>query len=224
MTTSGTINFNLDIADIIEEAISQIGGEVTLGDDPREARRSLDLLLREWQNRGYSLWKTDLNTISLTQGFDSFSMPSNVIDVLIATIRQNNNDIELTRLTMEEYEKVPNKSSTGKPTQYAIQSTTADGPTIYFWPVPDQTNEYTVRYRYFGYTQDNSASRYNADVPTHMLPALTAGLAFKMSLKRPGIPESRIALLKGIYDQIFDEAFTSDRERESLFIKPFFRV
>jgi len=74
MATSGTVNFNLDIADIIEEAISQIGGEVTLGDDPREARRSLDLLLREWQNRGYSLWKTDLNTIGLTDGQDSFSI------------------------------------------------------------------------------------------------------------------------------------------------------
>jgi len=224
MATSGTVNFNLDIADIIEEAISQIGGEVTLGDDPREARRSLDLLLREWQNRGYSLWKTDLNTIGLTDGQDSFSMPSNVIDVLIATIRQNDNDIELTRITMEEYEKVPNKFSEGKPTQYAIQSTTSDGPTMYLWPVPDSSTEYQIRYRYFGYTQDNSASRYNADVPTHMLPALTAGLAFKMSLKRPGIPESRIALLKSIYDQIFDEAFTSDRERESLFVKPFFRV
>ena len=66
MATSGTTRFNLQIDEIIEEAISQIGGEVTLGDDPREARRSLDLLLREWQNRGYSLWKTNLGVETLS--------------------------------------------------------------------------------------------------------------------------------------------------------------
>lgn len=224
MATSGTTNFNLQIDEIIEEALSQLGGETTLGDDVREARRSLDLLLREWQNRGYSLWKTDLGTTSLSASQTTYQPGASVIDLIQGLIRTSDGtDLEMTRITMEEYEKLPNKSQTGRPVQFSVQSTTAAGPTVYFWPIPDVAT-YTFRYRYFGYTEDNSASRYNADVPTHMLPALTAGLAFKMSLKRPGIPETRIALLKQIYDQVFNEAFTSDRDRESLYVKPFFRV
>jgi hypothetical protein len=223
MATSGTTSFNLQIDEIIEEAISQIGGEVTLGDDVREARRSLDLLLREWQNRGYSLWKTGTEETTLSTGQTTFQPGSNVIDLIIGTIRSGSTDIEMRRITMEEYEKIPNKSQTGRPLQYAVQSTTIAGPTVYFWPLPDVAT-YTFRYRYFGYTEDSSASRYNADVPTHMLPALTAGLAFKMALKRPGVPDSRVALLKQIYDQVFNEAFESDRDRESLYIRPFFRV
>jgi len=223
MATSGITAFNLQIDEIIEEAISQIGGEVTLGDDPREARRSLDLLLREWQNRGYSLWKTNLDTITLSEDTTTLQLTNNIIDILIATIRDGSNDLEMTRITMSEYEKIPNKSQSGKPLQYAVQATTNSGPLVYFWPVPD-VGTYIFRHRYFEYTQDSSRSTYNADVPSHMLPALTSGLAFKMALKRPGIPESRIALLKSIYDQVFREAFESDRERESLYVKPFFRV
>jgi len=223
MATSGTTTFDLQIDEIIEEAISQIGGEVTLGDDPREARRSLDLLLREWQNRGYSLWKTSLGTAALPVDRAVLQLSNNIIDILIATIREDSNDLEMTRITMSEYEKIPNKSQSGKPLQYAVQASTNSGPSVYFWPVPN-TDTYTFRYRFFEYTQDSSRSIYNADVPSHMLPALTSGLAFKMALKRPGIPESRIALLKSIYDQVFREAFESDRERESLYVKPFFRV
>ena len=223
MATSGTTTFDLQIDEIIEEAISQIGGEVTLGDDPREARRSLDLLLREWQNRGYSLWKTNLDTITLTENVSTLQLTNNIIDILIATIRENSNDLEMTRITMSEYEKIPNKSQPGKPLQYAVKATTNSGPVVHFWPVPN-VGTYIFRHRFFEYTQDSSRSTYNADVPSHMLPALTSGLAFKMALKRPGIPESRIALLKNIYDQVFKEAFESDRERESLYVKPFFRV
>ena len=62
MALSGTTNFNLNLDEIVEEALLQIGGEAILGDEPRQARRTIDLLLREWQTQGYSLWKTDLDS------------------------------------------------------------------------------------------------------------------------------------------------------------------
>ena len=54
MAISGTTTFNLGIDDIINEALSQVGGEVTQGEEVLEARRSLDLLLREWQTIWHS--------------------------------------------------------------------------------------------------------------------------------------------------------------------------
>ena len=223
MAISGTTSFNLAIDDIINEAFAQIGGEAILGEDVIEARRSLDLLLREWQNRGFALWKTDLGTFTASTSDASETLPTNLIDVIMATVRKGTTDMELQRLTMSDYERLPTKDTTGRPVQYAIQHGTS-AQTMYLWPLADAADTYTIRYRYFGYTDDNSKSTYNADVPTRMLPALTAGLAYKMSLKRPGTDLNRIQMLKGIYDEIFLVAHDADRQRASFFARPSFRL
>ena len=222
MAISGTTSFNLAIDDIINESLSQIGGEVTQGGDVVEARRSLDLLLREWQNRGFALWKTALGTFTASDSSVTETLPTDLIDVIVATSRKDTTDLELTRINMEDYERLPDKTQTGRPVQYAIQHGTA-GQTMYLWPLADAADTYTIRYRYFGYTDDSSKSTYNADVPTRMLPALTAGLAYKMAIKRPGVPDARIQMLKTLYDEIFTTAFEADRERSSLFMRPSFR-
>jgi hypothetical protein len=56
MTTSGTANFNLDLGDLVEEAFERCGQELRSGYDMRTARRSLNLLLVEFANRGINLW------------------------------------------------------------------------------------------------------------------------------------------------------------------------
>ena len=223
MALSGTTAFNLEIDDIINEAISQIGGEVTQGNEVTQARRSLDLLLREWQNTGFALWKTDLGTFTASTSQPYEVLPTNVINVIMAVVRQDTTDLEVSRITMDDYERLPSKTQTVRPTQFAMQLATS-GPTMYYWPLADTADEYTIRYRYFGYTDDSSRSTYNADVPTRMLPALTAGLAYKMALKRPGVPDNRIVLLKGIYDEVFKSAMDADRDRTSFFARPSFRV
>ena len=42
MTTTGTTGFNLNLADLVEEAFERAGGEVRSGYDFRTARRSLN--------------------------------------------------------------------------------------------------------------------------------------------------------------------------------------
>ena len=56
MATSGTYTFNLDLSDILEEAYERAGLELRSGYDYRPARRSLDLMFLEWQNKGLNLW------------------------------------------------------------------------------------------------------------------------------------------------------------------------
>ena len=68
MATSGVWNFNLDIGDIIEEAYERIGQEVRTGYQLRTARRSLNLLLLEWQNKGLNLWTVKSASQALTAG------------------------------------------------------------------------------------------------------------------------------------------------------------
>ena len=56
MATATTNNFNLDLGDLIEEAFERAGLELRTGYEYRTARRSLDLMMLEWQNRGLNLW------------------------------------------------------------------------------------------------------------------------------------------------------------------------
>ena len=54
MATSGTYAFNLDLGEIMEEAYERCGLELRSGYDYKTARRSLNLLMLDWQNRGLS--------------------------------------------------------------------------------------------------------------------------------------------------------------------------
>ena len=56
MAVSGSTDFELDVSDYIEEAFERCGLEVRTGYDLKTARRSLNLLLAEWANRGLNQW------------------------------------------------------------------------------------------------------------------------------------------------------------------------
>ena len=55
-TYASTANFDLSIDDIAEEAFERCGLQIRSGYDVKTARRSLNLMLAEWANRGLNLW------------------------------------------------------------------------------------------------------------------------------------------------------------------------
>ena len=55
MATSGSTDFDLDVAEIIEEAYERCGLEVRTGYDAKTARRSMNLMFADWANRGLNL-------------------------------------------------------------------------------------------------------------------------------------------------------------------------
>ncbi len=59
-TYAPTASFDLTIDDIAEEAYERCGLQVRSGYDLQTARRSLNLLLAEWANRGLNLWTIQL--------------------------------------------------------------------------------------------------------------------------------------------------------------------
>ena len=63
MATSGTATFNMDFTEIAEEAFERAGREMRTGYDLRTARRSMNLLTIEWQNRGINMWTVEEGTI-----------------------------------------------------------------------------------------------------------------------------------------------------------------
>lgn len=99
MSTSGTVAFNLDLNNLIEEAFERCGTELRTGYDMRTARRSLNLLTIEWANRGINLWTIEQGQILFTTGQGLYPMPVDTIDILDAVIRQNNG-VRLIKLTL----------------------------------------------------------------------------------------------------------------------------
>lgn len=218
MASSGQTTFDLAIDDVIEQAFEQIGGQPISGEEARSARIALNLLLTEWQNRGVLLWKLVDTPVTVTTSTTSYTLDSDIIDSLQTTINVNNNDLEMNRITYQDYMKLPNKSQTGRPTQFAFLRG-KDNVTMYVWPTPDQT--YTMNLFTMTRVEDVTASAIQTgDVPFRFLPALVDGLAYKMAMRRPGVDPSKISFLKQQYEETFAFALEEDRQRTSMFIRP----
>ena len=219
MSTSGTYNFSMDIDEVIQEATEMIGGEPTLGHEPKSARRSINLLLQDWQNRDIMLWTAETSTFTVSVSTTTYSLASSSIDVLEAVVNRDNVDIQLERISMQEFLKIPNKKQTGRPTQYAVRHE-RDNPEIYLWPLPENSTD-KVKVELIRYMQDvNKSAIQTPDVSRRFLPCLTAGVAYYMSMKRPNVDMQRISMIKTEYEERLSRALEEDRERVSLLIRP----
>ena len=223
MATSGTFNFALEIDDVIQEATEMIGGEQTLGHEPASARRSLNLMLKDWQNRGILLWSTEASAITVTASVSSYALSGSTIDALQVIVNRDNTDLPLTRISYEEYLQIPQKGQTGRATQYSIKRD-RDNPTLFIWPIPENSTDVLKVEKIRELEDINKSAGQNADVPKRFLPCLSAGLAFYMSIKRPGVDAGKITFLKQNYEELLGRALTEDSERASIFFKPKLRA
>lgn len=127
MAISGTAAFNLDLTEIVEEAFERAGGEMRTGYDLRTARRSLNLLFADWANRGVNMWTFEQGTITLTQGLNTYAIPTDTVDLLDHVIRTQANvaatqaDLTITRVSVSTYATLPNKLTQARPIQVWYQ-------------------------------------------------------------------------------------------------------
>lgn len=231
MVTSGTATYNLGFAEIAEEAWERCGAEIRSGYDLRTTRRSLNLLLMEWSNRGVNLWTIDSDTIALTQGTIAYDLPIDTVDLLDSVIRTqsgvNQTDLTINRISASTYATIPNKNAQGRPIQVWINRlsgatepvATVVYPQINVWPTPDQSNFYSFVYWRLRRIQDAGNGTNTQDIPYRFLPVLIAGLAYYLSMKIPDAAP-RIDMLKGIYEEQWQMAADEDREKANLRIVP----
>ena len=204
-TTSGTADFKLDILQVCEEAYERAGIEMRSGYDLRTARRSLNLMALEWVNRGLNLWTVEESSEALVVGTATYTLDDDCIDVLDAVIRDGSGtsqtDFNLTRITVSNYAQTSNKNTQSRPTSMYV-----DRQTFVYW--------YVRRIEDLG-----DANTNNLDMPERFVPAMIAGLAYNIALKRPEL-ENRIPLLKSIYEEQYQLAASEDRDKSSLIFSP----
>ena len=223
MALSGTYNFDLNIDEVIQEAMEMIGGQQVLGHEPASARRSINLMLKDWQNRGILLWTTQTTLVTVSASVTSYDMDGSAIDALQVIVNRDNVDIAATRISFEEYLDIPLKGQTGRASQYTIKRNQSK-PTVFIWPIPENSTD-VLKIEKISELQDvNKSEGQTADLPKRFLPPLTCGLAYYMSMKRPNVPDQRIGMLKANYEELLGRAMTEDRERASMFFLPKIRV
>ena len=287
MATSGSTDFELDVADYIEEAFERCGKTVRTGYDLKTAKRSLNLLLAEWANRGLNQWTIEQTNITLAKDIRIYpggtltmsvaasgsftvgetvtggtsaatcqitSLPSttsfaitlptgtfsngetltggtsgatttlsaavdfsdvqSTIDILSVALRRDNTDYSIPRVSRDDYLTIPNKSTTGRVSQFFLNRLIT--PQLELWPTPENDTDIIIFNRL---TRIQDADPYinTFEVPFRFYPCLAAGLAYYLSIK---ISPDRTQILKALYEEEFDKAAVEDRDRASFTIQP----
>jgi len=213
-----------DIADIFEEAYERAGLELRSGYDLKTARRSLNILTLEWQNRGLNLFTVEEGTIPLISGTSTYTLPDGTIDVIEHQLRTgtgtNQLDTNLDRISVSSYAQQANKNQTGRPTQiYVDRGPSSVSATL--WPIPDSSSTYTLfYYRLKGIDGVSSGIADTIAIPPRFIPCLISGLAYYIAMKKPELAQ-RVGALKQEYEMQFELAAQEDRDRSSVRFVPF---
>ena len=193
------------------------------GYDLRTARRSMNLLTIEWQNRGINMWTIDSGTINLVKGQTQYDLPADTIDLLEQQIRTGSgnaatqSDLTLSRISVSTYASIPNKLTQGRPIQMYIERL-RDAPKVNMWPIPDN-NDYVLYYWRMRRIEDAGSGIQTSDMNFRFFPCLVAGLAYYIAMKLPEMTE-RVPMLKAVYDEQFEMAAGEDREKTSARFTP----
>ena len=223
-TYASTADFNLSISEIIEEAFERCGIQDRSGYELKTARRSLNLLLAEWSNRGLNLWTIQKQTAALAADTTSLSgtalfgaganAASEIVEITDMVIRDSsNNEYSCSPISRSTYLNYTVKTSGGRPTQFYFEKTI--NPTLYLYPAADVA--YTVVYYAMLRMKDSGAYTNNAEIPFSFLPCLTAGLAYYIAVKYA--PE-RTQILKIAYEEEFRRAADTNRGNVSSHFVP----
>jgi len=223
-TYASTASFDLTIDQICQEAFERCGLQIRSGNDLQTAKRSLNLMLAEWANRGLNLWTIQLQEKSIAADTTNLTGASlfgsgadaaqQIIDITDVVIRDSsNNDYSATPISRSTYLNYTVKTTSGRPTQYYFERTI--NPTLYLYPAADTA--YTLKYYALLRMKDAGDYTNNAEIPFRFLPCMTAGLAYYISMKKA--PE-RMQALKLLYEDEFKRAADEDGERTSVFLTP----
>ena len=241
-TTSGTTTFDktFSIDEIVTESYERIGVQDLNGFRIKSARRSLNIMLQEWGNRGLHYWEIDETNIDLIEnqnqyvfyrasadGTSATTTPTNGIygmdDVLEATYRTDRTqstqqDTAMTKIDRSTYSALANKLNTGQPTQYYVQRL-IDRVNIFVYPTPNSTAASKDMHLYFVKRIQDVGDYYTnaTDVPYRFVPCMVSGLSYYLAQKEK--PEF-VQQLKLLYEDELNRALVEDGSSTSTHITP----
>ena len=200
--------------DYVEEAFERCGKEMRTGYDLKTAKRSMNLLFADWANRGLNQWTIQQVTTTLTQGVSEINVGADTIDILSIVVRRDGTDYGIDRLSRDDYINIPNKTQQSRSSQWFLDRLISA--VLKLWPVPDNSTDQIIYNRLVRLDDADSATD-TLQIPFRFYPALAAGLAYYIAIKKA---PDRIQLLKALYEEEMQRAMDEDRDRASFNIVP----
>lgn len=229
MPSSGTTDFTLRVDELIRKAWRRVGLTQPTGDDMRQARISLNLLLQELGNRAVLRGLTDLTEFQTVVGQGSYTLPAGTIDVQHVMLRQGTIETPIEPYGQGEFQRLPNKTMQGRPVYY-WSDRNSDSVVLHLWPRPIMV--YTVSYFRIRRIQDVGSYQNTLDMPVKYLPALTSGLAWTLACEKFAAAPAELNAamreaermrrdeLRAQYEIEVNRVLDEDRDRASMFILP----
>lgn len=225
MTTSGTTIFNLDMVEAIEEAFERAGIESRTGYDMKTARRSINLMLADWANRGFNMWTVEERTQALTYGDSEYTLGTDIVDLVETMIQMPPTGsgqvlrYNCDRVSISTHATRVNPELLGRPIEIYIDRQ-QPAPIIHLWPRPGDGGPFTLVYWVLRRIEDAGAYTNTADIPFRFLPPFISGLAYYIAEKKRTDDPNLILRLQQRYEADWLRASEEDRERATLSIVP----
>ena len=223
MTSSGTYLYAPSAGELVLYAFNlcQVRSTSLSQEHLNSARQAMNLMLSRWSNMGVNLWRVDTETITLSAGVSTYSVPADTIMILDMYARTpsgtTNTDRIMMPISRTEYASYPNKAQQGFPTVFWFDRLIS--PTVTIWPVPDGSgNPTTITYYRVTQIQDaNLPGGETIDIPYRWLDAFANGLAYYLSrIWQPQLTPQ----LKAEADEAYQIAANQDTENVGVFISP----
>ncbi|MEM6682593.1 MAG: hypothetical protein AAF607_10150 [Pseudomonadota bacterium] len=220
MTTSGSIDFDLSAALIVQEALEMCGigqeGEDITADMEARGLRSLNLILKAWQ-ADPRLWLKTEGTETMVQGQSAYTLTPRPLRILSVRRQIGDAEVPMSEMSRDDYFSLPNKTSQGLPVQWYYDPQQSTG-VLYVWQNPNAT-AMTLNYTYVRSIEDIDSNANTADVPAEWLEALTLSLAAKLAMKQVSDLQRRLELKQDAAIAV-ENVRKLDRDTASVFLQP----
>ena len=199
MTSSGTYNFGLDNGSLVVESFERLGimpVELTR-QHFLSSRRSLNLEMQAWTNRGVNLWEVQSFTVELAVGQITYAAGAglanipqqiqNLLELYYTVINGGGSGVNTDRIMLpigrDDYAAYPNKLQQGTPTTYWYQKLEVPQVTVYQAPIEGYPTVQLGGNALLRMQDANINGTETPDIPYHAIDALCDGLAVRLARK-----------------------------------------
>jgi hypothetical protein len=207
-----TTTFTHTIRDIVTDALLDIEAG-RLGTPPAAAEmdlgiRHLNRIMKTWQGNGSQFLRTN-GSLTLTTSSSYTLTPPRPIRIITARLKRNGIETPMFRMTRDDYDDLPQKLSTGLPTQYYYDRQKETG-TFFVWPVLTAASGETVEFSYEREFEDVTDPDDTIDCPVEWYDAVVLNVAARLSHTFGSA--DRKALIKNEAIEALNTALGSDTE------------
>lgn len=201
---------------IVTAALRKLGVTPTTqgveGEDFVQGLFELNLMLKSWQNIGLDVWLKASQSLTLTTAASYTLDPERPMNILSARLKRNGIEIPMQQLTRDEYDNLPQKTTTGLPTSFHYDRQ-RENARFYVWPVLASASGETVEITYTREVEDVRTGAETLDIPVEWYEAIVYSLADRLAdtyaIDRPKVTQRA--------EQLVSLALAHDREGSVFF-------